>query len=101
QHRQELGHDENAVAIPSVDEHPGERSENQRRDLTEETDYAKQKDGSAQSVDKPAGGNACDPGANERDRLAAEEEPVVPVLKRASEMRRTAGTLVRLAGCMC
>ena len=48
-------------------------------------DDAEQQGRAGEPVDQPAGGDARDPGADERNALAAEEQPVVAVPERAEE----------------
>jgi len=83
------------VAIPAVDQNPGEGCENQRRNLTEESNDAEQKDGTSESVYQPAGCDPRYPGADERDRLSTEEEAVVPVLEGPREMQLFSRLLAR------
>ncbi len=73
------------MAVPPVDEHSGDRRQEQRRDLAAEADDAEQQRGAGEAVDQPAGGDAGDPGADERDGLAAEEEAIVAVAEGAEE----------------
>jgi len=83
EHRQYLGHHENPVPIPPVDEHSGERSKQKCGNLAKESYDAEQKYRVREAIDEPAGGDARDPRTNERYGLTTEEEPVVPVLEGA------------------
>src|SRR5262249_14305042 len=84
-HRQRLRDDQQPVAIPSIDEDARKRRERHRRDLSAEPDDAEEEFRSGEAIDQPARGDAGDPGADERDALAAEEETVVAMSKRACE----------------
>ena len=87
QRRQRLRPHENACADPAIDEHAGERRENERRDLSPEADDAEQQRRSGQSIDEPARRDARDPRSDERDALAAEEESKVAMGERAGDAR--------------
>jgi len=87
------------VTIPPVDEHTGERRQDQRGDLPKKTDDAEQEYRTAEPVYQPTGGNPRNPGADEGNCLAAEEESVVPMVKRAREVWCSARTLMRFAMC--
>ena len=79
--RQYLRDDEEAVAVPAIDEDAGERSQEEGRHLAGEADQAEQEGRvrAAEAEDEPAGGDARHPGADQRDALADEEQPVVAV----------------------
>ena len=87
QHRDRLGDDQQAMAIPAVHDDAGERTENERRKLAREADDAKEEGRAGQAVDEPVGRGRGDPRADERYDLAAEEEPVVAVGERAQHER--------------
>ena len=83
--REHLRHDEDAVPIPPVHEHARERREEKRRNLPAEPDDAEEQFRAGQAIDQPARGDARDPGPDEREALAAEEEAVIAVPKRSRE----------------
>ena len=85
QHRQDLRHEEDPVAIPAIDEHAGERRDEQRRNLTAESNDAEEQFGAGQAIDQPARRDAGDPRADERDALATEEEAVIGMSKGPGE----------------
>ncbi len=95
-HCQYLGDQEDAVAIPAVDEHTCERGEDESRDLPREAEDPKEQRGSCQPIDEPRGSDAREPRTDEGDALAAKEEAVVAVTKRAADGsqagRRLAGS---------
>ena len=86
QHREHLRDDQDAMPVPAVDEHAGERREHERRDLAAEADDAEQQRRAGEPIDQPARGNARDPGADQRDALSAEEEAVVSGAERAEQV---------------
>jgi len=59
------------MTIPAIDQNPGEGGENERGDLSEESDDAEEEYGAGEPIYEPAGGDPRDPGTYERDRLAA------------------------------
>ena len=85
QHREHLGDDQHPVPVPAVHEDAGDGREEQRRDLAAEPHDAEQQRRAGQPVDEPARRDAGDPGADEREALPGEEQPVVPVPERAED----------------
>jgi hypothetical protein len=77
-----------ASTARAIDENTGKWCEDQRGNLPEESNDAEQKHGAGQPIHQPAGGDAGDPRADERDSLPAEEEAIVAVLKCPGEMQR-------------
>ena len=70
----------------AIDDHPGKRRQQQRRDLPAEADDAEQQLRAGEPVDQPARGDARDPRADQRDALSAEEQAVVAVPQRARQL---------------
>src|SRR3954454_4917035 len=74
------------MPIPSIDEHAGKGREDHRGNLPAESDDAEEELGAGEPVDQPAGGDARNPGAHEREALPAEEQAVVAMAERAGQI---------------
>ncbi len=93
QHRKYLGDHQDPVAIPAVDPHSSERRQRERWNLSGKAHDAQQERGTGQPVDQPAGGDARHPGADQRDGLSAEEQPVVAIGERPHRELPCAGLI--------
>ena len=91
EHGEDLGDHQQPVAVPAVDEDAGEGGEQERGDLPGEADQAEQERRAGQPVDQPAGRDPRHPGADQRDGLAGEEEPVVAMVQGAQHEAEPAG----------
>ena len=80
-HGQGLGRDQQVVTVQPVRVDAGDGREDKRRDLAREADQPQQEGRIRQAVDKPAHRDLLHPGADEGNRLAAEEKAEVPVLQ--------------------
>ena len=86
--RERLRPDQQLAAVEAVDPDAGEGREEEGGNLAGEADDAEQQRRAGEPVDQPAGGDAGHPRADERDALAAEEEPEVAVAQGAPGMGR-------------
>ena len=77
QHRKYLSDHKSAMAIPAVHPDSGEGSEKESGNLAGETDDAQQQRGMREPIDEPSGGDAHHPGADQRNALSAEKQPVI------------------------
>jgi hypothetical protein len=77
EHRERLGGDQQAVLVEPVGHDAPDRRQDERPDLGAEADEAQQERRARQGVDEPGEGDLLDPRADERDPLAAHEEPIV------------------------
>src|SRR5437762_634788 len=75
------------MAIPAVDDDPGERTEKKRRKLACESHDAEKERGAGQTVDEPIRRRRGDPCSHQRDDLTAEEKSIVAVAERAQHER--------------
>src|SRR6185437_14569723 len=76
---------EHRMPVPPVDQNSAERCENQCGTLTAEADDTEQERGAGKSIYQPAGRDSCDPRADERYALSAEEQAVVPAAECAPD----------------
>ena len=74
---------EKLAAIQAVDPDAGEGGKEESGNLAGETNGAEEHGRSGEPVDKPGGGDAGHPRADEGDALAAEEEAEVAMTERA------------------
>jgi len=65
QHRDRLGDDQQAVAIPAIDGDAGKRAEEKRWKLAGKADDAEEEGGAGQAVDEPVRRGRGDPRADE------------------------------------
>ena len=77
--------DSASKTIPSIDQGARERGQDERRDLTGEPDDAEQPGRAGHAVNEPRRRDLREPGPDQRQALADEVEPVVPMPKRAPE----------------
>ena len=82
-HGQGLRHDQHPVAVPTINEHSGKRSDNKKRQLPGKAHYSEHQTGSGQLVDGPTESDLLHPGADEGNALPSEVEAEIPVAKGA------------------
>ena len=70
------------MAVVSIGKGPAEGRKQKNRKLSCESDESEQDGRAGQPIDEPRLRDRLHPGAGERDELAAEEEPVIPVPQR-------------------
>ena len=86
-HHRGLGRDQDASLGQRIGGDPGEQAEDDDRDELGGGHDAEPDRVVGQLEDEPRLGDLLHPGADQRDRLAAEEQPVVAVLERAHRLR--------------
>ncbi len=86
-HGQRLRPHQHLSAIEPVNPNAGEWRNKKRRNLAREAHRAQQQRRAREPVHQPRRRNARHPGADERDGLAAEEEPEVAMPQRAPDVR--------------
>lgn len=75
----DLSCDEGPVLVPSIGENSGKRGQEKRWNEPREADDSEGERGVSQPIDEPTGGGASEPGPDEGNALAKEEETVVSV----------------------
>jgi hypothetical protein len=78
-HSQDLRNNQDYIAVPAVDQHPGERSQQKSRDLAGKANQTQQECGIGHTVNQPGECNPLHPCPDERDALAHEKKPVIPI----------------------
>ncbi len=86
-HRARLRDDEQPMAVPPIDVEAGHRPEHERGKAPGEPDDAEQHGRPRQPVDEPARRRRRDPGADERQDLPGEEQPIVAIPQRPQHER--------------
>src|SRR5215467_3777952 len=76
------------MAMSSVEQGARERGQQENRHLTGEPDKSEQDSRSSKSVYQPGLGDHLHPGADQRDELAGNEQPVVAIPQRAKQGRQ-------------
>src|SRR6267143_1149725 len=82
-----VGRHQDAAPVEPVDEHAGQRGEDEKRDLQGECRKAEQERRARQVVHQPAGGDHLQPAADLRDPLADEEQAEVAVAQGPQALR--------------
>jgi hypothetical protein len=88
EHGQDLGDHEQPAAVDPVGDHAGQRGDQQQRQLPGEADVPEPPRVLGQVVDEPRDGDGGQKRAAQRDELAGEEQPVVPVGERPEHAGR-------------
>ncbi len=83
--RGRLHHDEELLAVHPVGPQSAEGREHEHRDLAGEGGHAEQPRRARQAVDQPRHRDLLHPVADDAQRLAVEEQPVIAVVERARE----------------
>ena len=84
-HRRRLRHDDRAARVEPVDENAGEESEDRERQELGQREHADRERRAGEREHEPRLRDPLHPRPWERDELAGEEEPVVPMLAQARE----------------
>lgn len=87
-----------AHAVAPVGERPGPGAEHHGREEIGEGDEAEPSAGMGQLPGEPADGDALQPSADQRDRIAGGEEPAVPADEGAGDVAKAAHELSSHAG---
>ncbi len=81
-HRQDLGNDDHPASIDPVHQDTGKRRDAKHRDLPDETGNAEHPGFVGEGIDEPDGRDLSKECANQRYKLAGEEEAIVAVAQR-------------------
>jgi hypothetical protein len=78
------------VAVPAVDENPGEGRKEEGGNLARESDKAEEERGIGEPINQPAHGNPLHPGPYQGNTLPGKKETVISVTERPHQKSQRA-----------